>query len=389
VAALSDWALDPEIAFLNHGSYGAVPRVVLDHQTALRTRLEANPVRFLFVDLPDLLAEARHAAAAFVGADPEGFAFVPNATTGTNAVLRSLPMSSGDEILLTDHGYEACNLAAEFIAARRGARAAFAEIPVPVDDPDVIRQAILDAVTHRTRYALIDHITSPTALVLPIAQIVADLAERGVETIVDGAHAPGQIALDVAGLGAVAYTANWHKWTCAPKGSAFLWVREDMREAVRPTVISHGQGHRGADGGRYRATFDWTGTADPTAHLSVPAALEHVAALGGSWVSIMERNRAIAREWRETITDRTDLDPVAGMPLVGSMASFLVPERLRSSEDPARAARDLLVGLDRDHGVVVGMATQRGTDRVFLRVSAHLHTPPEAIERLIGALEAW
>lgn len=383
---MSDWALDSGIAFLNHGSYGAVPRAVLDHQTALRTRLEANPVRFLFVDLPDLLAEARLAAAAFVGADPEGFAFVPNATAGANAVLRSLPISSGDEVLLTDHGYEACTLAAEYIASRRGARVAFAEIPVPADDPDVIRQAIVDAVTPRTRYALIDHITSPTALVLPIAAIVADLAERGVETIVDGAHAPGQVDVDVDALGAVAYTANWHKWTCAPKGAGFLWVREDRREGVRPPVISHGQGHRGVDGGRYRATFDWTGTADPTAYLSVPVALEHVAMLGGSWASVMDRNRTVAEQWQEAVTDRTDLAPVAGSSLVGSMASFLVPTRLRSSADPALAARDLLIRLDREHGVVVGVATQRGTDRVFLRVSAHLHTPPEAIERLIAVV---
>lgn len=381
------WALDPGIAFLNHGSYGACPEEVLVEQERLRRRMEANPVRFLFLDLPGLLDDAREDAAGFVGADPEGFAFVPNATTGTNTLLRSAPIRPGDEILLTDHGYEACNLAAEHVAARRGARVRFARVPVPVAGPDAVRAAITDAVTEATTWAVIDHVTSPTALVLPITEIVADLAARGVRTIVDGAHAPGQVEVDVSTMGAAAYTGNWHKWTCSPKGAGFLWVSPEWREEVRPLVISHGAGHRGEEGERFRATFDWTGTPDPTPYLCVPAALRAVEAMiDGGWPAVRERNRRVAAEMRGRLVDELDLEPAGAASMMAAMASLLVPPRWRLGSDPGESARELLRRLDGEHGVVVGAATRRGTDDVFLRVSAHLHTGAEAVDRLVAAL---
>jgi isopenicillin-N epimerase len=389
VAPVNDWALDPSIAFLNHGSYGATTRSVLDEQQRLRERMEANPVQFLFLDLPDLLAEARLRSAAFVGADAAGFGFVPNATTGTNALLRSWPLQPGDEVLLTNHGYEACNLAAEFIAARRGATVRFADIPVPVSTGEEIREVIAAAVTPRTRIAVIDHITSATGLVLPIASIVADLRERDVATIVDGAHAPGQVPLAVDELGAVGYTANWHKWTCAPKGAGFVWADRSWREDVRPVVISHGQGHRGVDGDRFRATFDWTGTADSTPYLCVPVAFESVETIGGGWPQIRDRNRSVALEMRDRIVAELGWQPASSDALTGSMVSFMVPQRWRSSSDTGVAGRELLRRLNDDHGVVIGVATRRETDDLFLRISAHLHTEVEAVERLIAALRTF
>jgi len=390
VAPVTGWALDPDIAFLNHGSYGASPLEVLADQRRLQDRMEANPVQFLFFELPELMTAARLRAASFVGADPDGFAFVSNATTGTNTLLRSVPLEAGDEILVTDHGYEACNLAAEYIAGRRGASVVFARLPVPVSDPAEIRAAILEAVTPRTRVAVIDHITSPTALVLPVAEIVSDLAQHGIGTIVDGAHAPGFLDLDVEAIGALGYTANWHKWTCAPKGAGFLWAAEEWREDVRPLVISHGAGHRGVDGERFRATFDWTGTADPTAYLAVPTAVDVVGEmLDGGWSAIRERNRRLALQMRDHLVKAFDLVATGSAAMTGSMASFVIPQRWRMSGVPGDDASGFIRRLNDDHGVVVGAATRRGTEEIYFRVSAHLHTGEDAVERLITALKSF
>src|SRR5262245_2243011 len=190
------WPLDPSVAFLNHGSFGACPAEVLRHQAALRAEMEAEPVRFLSRELDDRLDVARRALAAFLGADADDLAFVTNATGGVNAVLRSLVLAPGDELLTTDHVYGACRNTLEFVAARSGARVIIVPIPFPVTSPDAIVDAVLAHVTPKTRLALLDHITSPTALILPIERLVRELSKRGVEVVVDGAHAPGMVPLD-------------------------------------------------------------------------------------------------------------------------------------------------------------------------------------------------
>lgn len=388
MAQVAGWLLDPAITFLNHGSYGAVPRQVLDRRQRLAERIEADPVRFLAFEFPELLSAARHTAAAFVGADPAGFAFVANATAGVNTALRSAPIEPGDEILVTDHGYEACTLAAEYVAARRGATVVTARIPVPLPGPAAAREAVLAAVTPATRWAVIDHITSPTALVLPIAEIVEDLAARGVRTIVDGAHAPGQVELDIDALGAAAYAGNWHKWTCAPRGAGFLWVAPDWRETVRPLVISHGAGHRGTEGERFRATFDWTGTGDMTPFLMVPDALEVVGDLHpDGWPGVRRHNAATAAALAARIADEVGLERVAPPAMNAAMVSFRVPADVM----PVRGgdgARLLQQRLMEEFAVVVGTAARRGTDDVYLRISAHAHTDPGAAGPLIDALRA-
>ncbi|MFH1105045.1 MAG: aminotransferase class V-fold PLP-dependent enzyme [Actinomycetota bacterium] len=380
------WPLDPATVFLNHGSFGAVPRQVLQHQQDLRDRMESDPVRFFVTEHPGLLGEAVQRCARFVGADPEGFAFVTNATTGVNTVLRAAPLSPGDEILVTDHEYEACILAAEYVARRRGGSVSIARIPSVVDDPQQVIDAVLGAVTPATRLAVIDHVTSATALVLPVAEIVAALAERGVDAVVDGAHAPGMVDLDVRAVGAATYTGNWHKWVCSPKGAAFLWVSPGWRDRVRPLVISHGAGEEGVD--RFRATFDWTGTADPSAYLSVPAAIEAVGGMmEGGWPAIRARNRAVALEMRRRVIDALGLTPTGPESTVGSMAAFVVPERWVSGP-PSDAARNLILRL-LDAGVTIGASSRRGSPDVFLRVSAHLHTEADDVEALIGVLRGW
>ncbi len=212
------WPLDPSITFLNHGSFGSCPIAVLEAQRAWRDRLEARPIQFLARDLPGLLADARGTLGAFVGAQPDDLAFVANATGAVNAVIRSLRFEPGDELLTDDHEYNAIINILRHVAERDGARVVVARIPFPVTGEDDVVGAILGAATDRTRLAVLSHVTSPTAIVFPVRRLVAELAERGIETLIDGAHAPGMLPLDLDAIGAAWYTGNLHKWVCAPKG---------------------------------------------------------------------------------------------------------------------------------------------------------------------------
>ena len=212
-SSLADrWALDPRVTFLNHGSFGACPTEVLTFQAGLRAEMEAEPVRFLSRELDDRLDAARAPLAAFLGADAADLAFVTNATSGVNAVLRSIAWNAGDELLTTDHAYGACKNALEYVASRMGARVVIVTLPFPVPSPEAIVEAVMARVTPKTRLALLDHVTSQTALILPIERLVPELERRGIEVLIDGAHAPGMIPLDLRTLGATYYSGNCHKW---------------------------------------------------------------------------------------------------------------------------------------------------------------------------------
>jgi isopenicillin-N epimerase len=323
------WTLDPTVDFLNHGSFGACPRPVLEAQRAWQDRLEAEPVLFLDRELPELLAAARAELGAFLGADPEGLAFVPNATTGVNAVLRSLRFEPGDELLATDHEYNATLNALREVADRAGARVVVAAIPYPIASPAQVTDAVLDAVTPRTRLALISHVTSPTAAIFPIHDLVPELDRRGADTLLDAAHSPGMVALDLGALGAAYVTGNAHKWLCAPKGSAFLHVREDRRAAIRPLVISHGANRRGPGVSRFRAEFDWPGTTDPCAALSIPAALRFMGGLlPGGWAELMAANRRLALAGRDLLCAALGTEPPVPDEMLGAMAGVPLPDDL-------------------------------------------------------------
>ncbi len=393
------WGLDPAITFLNHGSFGACPRPVLDVQQAWRDQLEAEPVRFLGRELNGRLATVREAIGDFVGADPDDLALVTNATGGANAVIRSLRFEAGDEIVTTDHEYNAILNVLRYVAERDGARVVVVGLPFPAISPDDVVERFMAAVTERTRLAVISHVTSPTALILPVERIVPALAERGIDTLVDGAHAPGMVALDLDALGAAYYTANLHKWVCAPKGSAFLHVRRDRQAGVRPGTISHGLNAPTDERSRFRLEFDWQGTLDPTPWLAVPAAIDFIGGLvGGGWPAVMARNHELAVYGRDALAGVLGGEYL-GSPatMIGAMAALPLPsqgplggEASGSSPldtDPFQLVLYERFGIEVPIGAWPVPAVQAASPSIrSIRISAALHNDAADIDRLVTAL---
>ncbi|HEX8823762.1 MAG TPA: aminotransferase class V-fold PLP-dependent enzyme [Archangium sp.] len=384
----SQWSLDPEVTFLNHGSFGACPTRVLEEQSRLRVRMEAEPVRFLHREVEGLADLARWALGAFLDADADDLAFVNNATTGVNTVLRSLRFAPGDELLTTDHEYNASRNALDFVARQWGVKVVVAKLPWPVPSSQAVVEAVLAHVTDRTRLLLIDHVSSQTALVLPVAELVRALRERGVETLVDGAHGPGQVPLSLRQLGAAYYTGNCHKWLCAPKGAAFLHVRRELQPDIRPLVISHGYNSRREDRSQFRLDFDWTGTGDPTPFLCIPKALEVVGTLlPGGWPEVMASNRAKVLAARALLCERLGVAPHCPEELVGSMATISLPDGFPM--EPSRLGVDPLQDrLLLEHGIEVPIVPWPRPPHRHLRVSAQLYNSHAEYQRLAEALEA-
>jgi isopenicillin-N epimerase len=384
------WTLEPELVFLNHGSFGACPRPVLEEQARLRAQLERQPVEFFVRRLPDLLDAARERLARFLGADPGDLVWVPNATHGVNAVLRSLDFAPGDELLTTDHEYGASRNALAFVAERAGARRVTASVPFPLRSSDEAVEAVLAAVTAKTRLVLVDHVTSQTGLVLPLERLLPELAGRGVDVLVDGAHAPGMLPLDLAALaeaGAVYYTGNCHKWLCAPKGAGFLHVRRDRRDAVRPLAISHGAALRRPGRSRFHDEFDWTGTADPTPLLAVPAALDLLGSLlPGGFEEVRRRNRGLVLAGRRVVCEALGVEPPAPEEMIGSLASLPLPDG--SPEPPTSPLytdplQEELLGRYR---IEVPVIPWPAPPKRLLRLSAQLYNREEHYRRLAAAL---
>jgi isopenicillin-N epimerase len=380
------WTLDPDIVFLNHGSFGATPRPVLDVQTEIRARMERQPVRFLTRELEPLLDGARRTLATFLGADAEGLAFVPNATAAVNAVLRSLDLDKHDELLTTNHEYNACRNALDYVAASSGARVIAVPVPFPGTTPHGWLEPILAAVSDRTRLVLVDHITSPTAVVNPIEALIAELSKRGVDVLIDGAHAPGMLAPQVGSLGAAYYTGNLHKWVCTPKGSAFLWVRKNRRQGVRPVAISHGANSTRTDRSRYHLEFDWTGTFDPSAWLSAPSAIDFMGSLlPGGWPELMERNRRLAIEGKNLLCRRLSVAPPVPESMLGSMAAIPLPDGSATAA-PSLYGDPLQDALFERHGIEVPVVPWPAPPHRLVRISAQIYNTIEEVEYLAEAL---
>lgn len=376
------WTLDPQVDYLNHGSFGACPRAVLEAQAELRARLEREPTDFLVRALPAALGRSREALGAFVGADPDDLAFVGNATSAVNAVLRSLDLRPGDELLVSDQAYGACRKALEYVAARAGAGVVAVALPFPLRSADELVEPFLAAVTPRTRLALLDHVSSPTGLVFPLERLVAALRERGVDALVDGAHALGMLPLDLDRLGAAWTTGNAHKWLCAPKGSALLHVRRDRRPGLHPLVISHGYD----PAGRFREEWDWMGTGDPTPWLVIPECIAFLESLvPGGWPALMARNHALALRSRDVLLDALDAPAPAPDDLLGALASIPLPDP-RPGAPAEGLSPEGLIDWFRARGVETWLCAWPRPERRLIRVSAQLYNSLPQFRRLARLL---
>ncbi|MBD2597840.1 penicillin epimerase [Nostoc sp. MBR 210] len=377
------WTLDPSVVFLNHGSYGACPKVVLAMQQSLRSQLEQDPVNFFGRKWEPLLDNARSQLAAFIHADVQDLVFVPNATTGVNSVLRSLHFAPDDEILTTNHEYNACRNALNFITSRTGARVVVAQIPFPVESPQQIITAVLEQISPKTRLALLDHITSQTGLIFPIAQLVKELQARSVETLIDGAHAPGMISLNMQEIGATYYTGNCHKWLSAPKGAAFLYVRRDKQAEIHPLTISHGANSPRIDKSRFQLEFDWTGTDDPTAYMCVPEAIALMGSLlPGGWIELMQRNHQLVIQARQLLCTTLQVQPPCPEEMIGSMA--VVPMPVSLANQSYIWLHDQLFD---QFGIQVQVVPWTESPGMLIRISAQIYNTLEQYEYLATALK--
>ncbi len=381
------WSLDPDVTYLNHGSFGAGLVPVLELQERLRREAEQNPMEWFLHRLPELSAAARQALGAFLGAPAEDLAFVTNATEGVNTVLRSLSFAPGDEIVVTDHEYGACRAAAEFAARRAGARTVVANVPFPVKSKEEIAAAVLACLGERTRLVLLDHVTSQTALVFPVGKLVGEIQARGVDVLVDGAHAPGMVPLDLRVLGPAYYTGNLHKWMCLPKGAAFLYVRPDRQERIQPLSISHGLSAPAADGpARFRALFEWTGTKDFSPWLCFQKGLEVLSALApGGLNGLFARNHELAVRGREALLSTLGIPAPCPQELLGSMASLPLSD---AREKPAnwRDIDALQRYLRQEHRIEVPVMAWPAHPKRLLRISAQAYNSLEQYERLAEAV---
>lgn len=379
------WSLDPRVVFLNHGSFGACPKVVLRHQAELRGRMEAEPLQFLWRNHDAMLHDARVSLARFLGVKTKDLVFTTNATTAVNAVVRSWPLKRGDEILTTNFDYNACRNVLAEAARKAGAKVIVAEIPFPIRSADVVVERVLSAVTSRTRFAMLDHVTSNTALVIPVARIARELEQRGVRVLIDGAHAPGMLPLNPSKLHASWYTGNLHKWVCAPKGAAFLWAREDSREFLQPAVISHGNNSHRDGFEAWQDRFDWPGTFDSTAWFSVPKAIETIGnILPSGWPEVREHSRALVLSARRMLCESLGVEAPCPASMIGSMATIPLPARFQKVVQPDRIVPEY-VRLFEEYGIEVPFV-KIGDLRCF-RISAHLHNSAEEYVYLAEAIK--
>lgn len=373
--------LDPEITFLNHGSFGATPRPVLEEYQNWQRRLEAQPVRFLIRDSRENFRTARQSLAAYLGASPEHLVFIPNATFGVNIVARSFDFQPGDEILTSSHEYGACENVWEFLALRSGIKLVKRDIPLPLPAEDEIVENLMSGMTSKTRLIFLSHITSPTAARLPVERINELARKAGIPILVDGAHAPGQISLDLKGMGADFYTGNCHKWMMAPKGSAFLHIQPEYQDFIQPLVVSWGWGDNCSyeSDTRLQAVLEWWGTKDPAAYFSVPAAIqfqeEH------NWDQVRGNCQKLLAGTLARIEDLTGLPSIYG----GNQGNFVQvgAALLPGDSHPER----LQAWLYEEHRIEIPVI-QWG-ERWLIRLSVQGYNTQEDLDRLVAALSEY
>ncbi len=386
------WDLDQGTVYLNHGSFGAAPRRVREAQHRLQSDLEREPVRFFVEKLETAMDRSRKAIAPLLGCPWDQVAPVPNATTGVATVLASVVdqklIAPGDELLATAHEYPACLNNLRRAARQAGARVVTVELPFPVRHADEILERILDAVTQRTRLALISHVTAASGMRLPVERLAPELESRGVRVLIDGAHAPGMVDINLSTLGATWYTGNAHKWICSPKGSAILWANEAARDVLRPLVLSNNAEHPKPGRTRFLTEYDYQGTSDPTPFASVADAVECMASLvPGGWPEIRHRNHDLCLAGRDILCKALSLEPPVPNNMLGSISTLTLRAAANTPPAPTRyhdPLQDALV--DRHHIQVPVWSLPNGTR--CLRISAQVYNSLDQYRYLADALKA-
>jgi isopenicillin-N epimerase len=362
--------LDPKVIFLNHGSFGACPIPVFETYQRWQLELERQPVEFLGRRYDDLVNKARETIGVYLKTNADNLIFVPNITCGLNMVARSLLLHENDEILTTDHEYGALDLTWQFVCKKTGARYMRHPIPLPITSDEAVVEAFWAQVTGRTRVIFLSHITSPTALILPVAEIVRRARQAGILTVIDGAHVPGQIPLDLTALDADFYSGNFHKWLCAPKGSGFLFVRPEHQHLIEPEVISWGW----LEDGTFASRNQWQGTRDVAAYLSVPAAIEFQEA--NHWEEVRQHCHTLALETRQRIVNLTGLAAISPDTSIAQMFSVRLPP----------CDLDVLKRrLYDEYYIEVPMV--KWNDSTLSRISIQGYNTREDTDRLLSALE--
>ena len=372
--------------FLNHGSFGATPTLVIEEQRRWQDLLEDEPVRF-YEDLAmGFMENARRSLAKMLQCDADDLALLENATSGVNTVLRSLVFEEGDEILVPDHAYQACRNTIDFVAERWGATVVTVNIPFPITGPDVAFDAVMGGVTPRTVLAMIDTVTSPTGLLMPFERMVQALEERGVAVMLDAAHGIGMVPLSLDELGASYTTSNCHKWLCAPKGSAFLHVRKDRQHLIHPLTISHGMTFPLGDTTRFRHEFDWTGTRDISAACSIPATIDYMQTMvDGGWPAIMQHNHDLAMEGRRILCERLGLDEPCPDEMIACIATLELPSG-GGAGIPLHEPDPLHKVLQDTYGIQVPVWSWESPKGRYIRISAQLYNHVDEYHYLADAL---
>ena len=370
--------LDPNVIFLNHGSFGATPKPVLEAYQNWQLRMERQPVLFLGRELDGLLLESRLALGAYLNAGADDLVYIPNATHGLNIVAHSLQLKPGDEILTTDHEYGACDYTWDFICGRAGAKYIRQSIPLPVHTEEEIVERFWQGITSRTKAIYLSHITSSTALRLPVEEICRRAKEAGVLSLIDAAHSPGQIPVDLKLLGADIVFGNCHKWVLAPKGAAFLYVRRETQNLIDPLVVSWGYNPtpETATGSRFIDILQWTGTKDPTAALTVPTAIQFMQ--DHDWDDVRCQSHRLLHQAIKRICDLTKLPPL--YPLDSDFYSQMGIAPLPSSNLAVLKSR-----LYAEHKIEVPLTQWQ--DKQFIRISVQGYNTQEDLDALVNALE--
>ena len=372
-SSIQEWSLSESMTFLNHGSFGARPRVVVEAQHAIKQQLDEDPADMLWVRGEALLKAATTDLAHFLHAAPDDLVHVINATQAINAVLRSLNLRSGQTIVATNHGYNAVTQTLRYVTERAGAQLHLIDLVPPLPDEQGLVDRIEAAIDDKTALVLIDHVSSPTAMLFPVTDIVKCCHNHGVRVLVDGAHAPGMLDLDVTAIGADYYTGNLHKWVSAPLGAAFLHVHPRYQSEVHPAVISHYLGEG------FQEEFCWTGTCDTSAYLSAPTALAWFESQFG-WAAVRQHNADLVAWATGQLCDAWSVSPleVPQSSRVTSMRTIELPQSLRTSFQSVEDWRNWLRSR-----YAIDVAVHEWADRWWIRLSAHVYNRPADYERLI------